>query len=156
MRKIWLLGFLMLLVGCSVNNSKDTEQARAVASRFVTLLYQSKTTASSAYALTAKNYQAVANEGITRRLRDVAGQIVGNYVSHDKGNDVTQLLAPTAPSTGRVIRFNVVYQNDSDGQILVTMTKENGMWKVMGFNINSPKLTESQAKGMLQAPVGQK
>lgn len=155
MRKIWLWGFLILWAGCSMNGSQDTEQAKAVAGKFITLLYQSDENISSAYALTSKNYQAVANQGMTRRLRNVAGEVVGNYIRHDEGNDVTRLLASNAPSTGRIIRFNVAYQDDPDGQILVTMTKENGAWKVMGFNINSPKLTEKQAKGMLQTSAQQ-
>ena len=154
MKKIWSCGLLILLVGCSVQNPKDTERAMAVASEFITLLYQSNDNVSRAFALTSNNYQVVSNEGMTRTLRDVAGEIVGNYQRHDQGTDVTRLLAPDAPSNGRVIRFNVAYENDPEGQLLVTMIKEGGVWKVMGFNINSPKIAESQARGTLQQPPG--
>ncbi len=156
MRKIWLLGFLILLVGCSVNSSKDAEEAKTAAGKFLTLLYQSNENINAAYALTSNAYQAVTNAGMTRRLRDVAGGVVGNYESHEQGTDVTRLLAPKAPSNVKIIRFNVVYQNEPEGQMLVTMTKENGAWKVMGFNINSPKIAESQARGSMRPEAGQR
>ena len=144
---------LFFVLGCSASHQKDTDQAIDVATKFVGQLYQSKEDIDSAYALTSKQFQVVANKGMTRQLRDVAGEVVGDYLSNDRGADVTSVLAPKAPANGRIIRINVVYREDPDGQILVSMIKEDKAWKVMGFNINSPKIAANQTRTLIK-PAG--
>jgi len=127
-----------------ISEKRDREEATQVADSFTKWLHGPEDDISHAYGLISEGFRALQSKNTVVRMRDVAIGVVGNYLGHSGAKDVTNALAPDAPQNIRLISFDVAYDNDPEGRIIVTMIKERGKWRVHGFNINSPKLTEAE------------
>ena len=149
------LGIVLSLFITTSLDRQGAEQSTAVADQFINLLYSPVRPQPSAYGLVSDGFRAVQSENVTLKMRDSVEKLIGKYVSHGKGADVTKVLAPNTAlgEPIKIIKFDIVYENDPDGSILVTMIHERGKWKVLGFNISSPLITEAQMTGSLPKPA---
>lgn len=137
----------------SIVEKRDLKGSIAMADDFLKGLYVPGSDISAVYDhFLSEGFKALQTKGTVAEIRDGASAVVGNYLSHSGAKDVTNALAPGAPNNIHLISFDVAYENEPEGRMIVTMIKEKGKWWVRGFNINSPKLTEAE---MSQRIIGQ-
>ncbi|MDP3920066.1 MAG: hypothetical protein Q8R76_04575 [Candidatus Omnitrophota bacterium] len=126
------------------SGARQTEEALAVADGFITALYETPGDAAAAHEFVSAGYAAIETTGMTTKLLETAQAVVGNYVNHSAGTDVTDDVAPGEGRGLKIVKFDVIYSKDNEGRMLVTMLYDGDQWRVHGFNINSPLLTEAQ------------
>lgn len=145
-----IFGVAASLAGCSLDSPEEIAKAISAADLFVNKVYQGQgNNLSEAFKLTSEGFQGVASEAVLRGVKNTATGIVGAYKKHSNGRDMTKTLDPHALPAVKIIQFDAVFRNDAAAKILVTMVKENGEWKVQGFDVTSPKINDVKKKSQL-------
>ncbi|MBN1689028.1 MAG: hypothetical protein JW893_08015 [Candidatus Omnitrophica bacterium] len=144
-----LIGVLLILAGVGTAyyvrthmGEKETLRSLQTAEAFVRAFFRGEDIR-EAYDMVSDAYQAVQSEEMTLKIRKATVRIVGPYQSYGKPANVTKLIDPRAPGHFRIFKFPLNFENDQ-GTLLLSMIQQKGKWRVQGFNINSPLITERQ------------